>query len=94
MDELRPDYAPMTTSHFEKHSSSALSLALGVGVGVLHHFLLQWPLQASLFLTMQTFCAENLAFLVFTYWNAPGSAAQIPQLFGLFLSSLVLVLMD
>jgi len=79
-------------SHLEH--SSTLSLALGVGTGVVHHILFQWPQQASLFSTIQVFTIENLTFSVFNYWNFRDSVSQILHQQGLFLSSLVPILMD
>ena len=79
-------------SHLEH--SSTLSLALGVGTGVVHHILFQWAQQASLFSTIQAFTIENLTFSVFNYWNFRDSVSQILHQQGLFLSSLVPILMD
>ena len=91
-EELYPQLIPVTMSHL--HCSFTLSLALGVGAGVAHHFSYQWPQQAALLSTIQGFIVESLTYLVFIYWNFRGSVSQTTQHLGLFLSSFVHILMD
>ena len=39
-------------------------MEFGLGIGLFHHFLVQYPLQADIFTTIYAFIGGNLAFLV------------------------------
>lgn len=77
------------SSYLVEATATTFSLAVGVGVGVIHHMLFQWPRQRSFFFTVGGAVCENFASLAFIYANASRSASETIHLLLLFFGSQV-----
>src|SRR5271167_2227584 len=78
----------------KEHHSYLLFVKLGVSIGILHHFLVQYPRQVSFFTTAFCFIGVNAVFIIVVSspltWQPPKTLSGVVEGFLVFSSCYVI----